>query len=262
MAYLARSGLTYQSIRSYLAGVCFLQIVCGLPDPDLAVAPVLNYVLRGVRRSPPANPRTPHLPITPEILGFLFSSWSQASQEDSYNATMLWAACCTAFFGFLRAGEFTCSSLQAFEPLMLGPQWILMRTLVLSQSICGVPRLTRLARELGSTLGKQDRLCPVSALLGYLVRRGQQPGPLFLFQDGSTLSKQRLLARVNAALACQGFDTTGISGHSFRVGAATTAVRVGMEDSLIQTLGRWRSSAYLRLFACQARCWPPTQPGC
>ena len=125
-------------------------------------------------------------------------------------------------------------------------QCILMRTLMLSQSICSAPRLTCLARELGSTLGEQDRLCPVSALLGYLVRHGQQPGPLFLFQDGSTLSKQRLLARVNAALACQGFDTMGISGHSFRVGAATTAARVGMEDSLIQTLGRWWSSAYLR----------------
>ena len=249
-AYLARSGLTYQSIRSYLAGVCFLQIVCGLPDPDLAVAPVLNYVLRGVRRSPPANPRTPHLPITPEILGFLFSSWSQASQKDSYNATMLWAACCTAFFGFLRAGEFTLSSLQAFEPLMLGPQDVTVDSHE-NPSVVAVHLLHSKADLFGSGdriyLGRTGQaVCPVSALRGYLVCRGKQPGPLFLFQDGFTLSKQRLLARVNAALACQGFDTTGISGHSFCVGAATTAARVGMEDSLIQTLGRWRSSAYLR----------------
>ena len=49
VAYLARSGLTNQSIRSYLAGVRFLQIACGLPDPDLAATPVLNYVMCGVR---------------------------------------------------------------------------------------------------------------------------------------------------------------------------------------------------------------------
>ena len=35
------------------------------------------------------------------------------------------------------------------------------------------------------------------------------------------------------------------SGHSFRIGAATTAASVGVEDSLIKTLGRWESSAYL-----------------
>ena len=252
VAYLARSGLTYQSIRSYLAGVHFLQIGCGLLDPDLAAAPVLNYVLhvRGVRRSPPANPRTPRLPITLEILGLLFSSWSQASQEDSYNATMLWAARCTAFFGFLRAGEFTCSSLQAFEPFMLGLQDVTVDSHE-NPSVVTVHLRHSKADPFGSGvriyLGRTGQaVCLVSALLGYLVRRGQQPGPLFLFQDRSTLSKQRLLARVNATLACQGFDTTGISGHSFCVGAATTAARVGMEDSLIQTLGRWRSSAYLR----------------
>ena len=88
-------------------------------------------------------------------------------------------------------------------------------------------------------------ICPVSALLGYLARRGQQPGPLFLFQDGSCLSRQRLMAQVNGALARQGFDTTGITGYSFRIGAATTAARVGLEDSLIQALSRSRSGVYL-----------------
>ena len=35
------------------------------------------------------------------------------------------------------------------------------------------------------------------------------------------------------------------SGHSFRIGAATTAASVVVEDSLIKTLGRWESSAYI-----------------
>jgi len=42
-----------------------------------------------------------------------------------------------------------------------------------------------------------------------------------------------------------GVDASKFVGHSFRIGAATTASAMGVEDSLIKTLGLWKSSAYL-----------------
>ena len=36
------------------------------------------------------------------------------------------------------------------------------------------------------------------------------------------------------------------AGHSFRIGVATVAAQVELEDSLIITLGQWNSAAYLQ----------------
>ena len=51
------------------------------------------------------------------------------------------------------------------------------------------------------------------------------------------------MARVRDALAAAGIDEVSYCGHSFRIGAATTR---GVEDSVIKTLGRWESTAYIQ----------------
>ena len=81
-----------------------------------------------------------------------------------------------------------------------------------------------------------DDICPVSALLSYLVSRGTKPGTLFLWADGSPLSKSKFVEEVRSALTKAGPSAKDYAGHSFRIGAATTAATVGIQDSAIQIL--------------------------
>ena len=87
--------------------------------------------------------------------------------------------------------------------------------------------------------------CPVSAVLTYISIRTAPPGPLFLFQDGTPLTRAALVTHLRAALSQAGVDSSPYSGHSFRIGAATTAARAGYQDSFIQTLGRWKPAAFI-----------------
>ena len=87
---------------------------------------------------------------------------------------------------------------------------------------------------------------PVEAVEAFRAIRGSGKGPFFRYQDGSPLTRARLDAAIKRALGRAGADATGISTHSLRIGAATTAARRGVQDSEIRDMGRWRSSAFLR----------------
>ena len=86
----------------------FLQIMSGFGDPNMSSMPILEYLLHGVKleqaKRQPEAART-RLPVTPTILRRL---QRQLDKEPSkWENVMLWAACCTCFFGFFRSGEIT-----------------------------------------------------------------------------------------------------------------------------------------------------------
>ena len=64
-------------------------------------------------------------------------------------------------------------------------------------------------------------------------------------KDGRQLTKAQFIAAVRQALQDAGMDYKLCSGHSFRIGAATTAHNCGFNEATIKMLGRWESSAYL-----------------
>lgn len=163
---------------------------------------------------------------------------------------MLWAAFLTCFFGFLRSGEITVPSESAYDPTV---------HLSLSDIALDSPTDTKII-QMHLKCSKTDpfrqgvsihigitgqALCPVSALLTFLAIRGNRPGPLFHFQDGSSLTKSKFTSKLRYFLTQAGIDSSLYAGHSFRIGAALIAAAKGVKDSLIQTLGRWKSSTYL-----------------
>ena len=88
-------------------------------------------------------------------------------------------------------------------------------------------------------MGKTEcLLCPVAALLSYIEKRGLDPGPLSRLEDKCPLTRDKFVREVRQALKAAGYDEEKYAGHSFWIGAATTAAAAGIEDSLIKSLGR------------------------
>ena len=248
VTFLVGRGLSFSSIRIYLSALRYYQLLHHGTDPALSSFHRLHYVLRGTRRMLPNAVRPKRLPITPQILRTLHQYWSQP--QPTIDATCMWAACCVGFFGFLRCGEFTCQSWAEYKTSMLSvqdvsvdnhanPQVVHLRLRQSKTDVFGVGVVIHLGRT-------NDLLCPVSSLLAYLAIRTARPGPLLLLANGNPLSREVLVSHIRRALAASGFDVSGFTGHSFRIGAATTAGLAGFPDSTIQMLGRWKSDAFTR----------------
>ena len=250
VAFLAKEKLKHKTIKVYLSGVRFLHISEGFADPFQQTMNQLHYVLRGVKRCEAEDGRgiRTRLPISPTLLRDIKVVWNRSNDQDY---VMLWAACCLAFFGFLRIGEMVAPSEAQYDP---GANLCVDDVAVDQKESPTVIRVSikqsktdPFRRGVDLFLGKSGTdLCPVVAILNYLVVRGVTPGPLFLYRDGRFLTRQRFVVAVRGALQEAGIDQSKYCGHSFRIGAATTAASRGMEDSIIKTLGRWESQAYLQ----------------
>ena len=237
----------YTTIRVYFSAIRHLHISRGFKDP-LSDTLQLGLALRGIRRNKPRTSDA-RLPVTPLILRAILG----VVQADPQNYTniLMWAACCLGYFAFLRCGEFTVES--SFDP-----NRHLCNTDV---AVDDYANPTLLSVHLRQSKTDQDRvgitlfvgrtshdICPISAMLPYLVVRNTRfpNGPLFIREEGTPLSRTVLVTWLKTTLSKAGIDSSRFSGHSFRIGAASTAAARGIADSTIQTLGRWKSESFKR----------------
>ncbi len=264
-AYLADEGLAPQTIKTYLSAVRNTQLSLGFPDPrDQSSLPILKRVQAGISRIRLQNgaPSKTRLPITIGILRQIKSHLDAAAYTDT---EVFWAIATSAFFGFFRLGELILTSGSQWDhkrhvPLMgrrgggypdshtAAPSFIQIH---LKQSKCD-----QFGRGADVILGATGSdVCPVRAMLAYTTQRGAHPGPFFRLRDSSPALKPWFLKRLRSVLEAVGLPQSSFAGHSFRIGAATTAALAGLEDSLIQKMGRWNSAAFLVYLKTQDTNW-------
>ena len=255
-ACLGQEGLACSSIRTYLSGIRQSQIAAGLPDPLIDHMPRLRQVLKGIKVQAARNGRShrPRLPITPSILCKLRQVWLE--NNSSFNNIMLWAAATTTFFGFCRSGEVTVEHESKFDSQV--HQSFVDLAVDNAQAPMAIStnlkysKTDQFRKGVKLVVGKTNNdLCPVTAILSYLARRSNFLGPLFQWDNHLPPSKSKFVDRICQALLAANIPAHLYSGHSFRIGAATTAASAGIEDSTNQTLGCWKIFNLSSLYSTQ-----------
>ncbi len=246
--------LQWATIKVYLAGVRFHYLKAGLENP-LASGDRLQCILRGIKRSQKTNSNAQlRLPITFSILSQICELLSAGVFTPRIDIT-LQCMCSLAYCGFLRCGEFTVKSNNACTYLKCKD--VIFAT---DQSMFNLKLHTsktdpfRLGVDIPFYRNKSNTWCPVLLMDKYL-RQGRHVyglsnfhmnDPLFVDEEGKPFNRTRFLCYLKQILCRLGYDENKYNGHSFRIGAASSAAAAGMEDHMIQTLGRWSSSCYTR----------------
>ena len=194
-----------------------MNLESGADPPVTEHMPRLNQVLRGIRiirLSTPGNHPRRRLPISPPLLRKIKAAWEKSAL--SVDRIMLWAAFLTCYFGFMRSGELCSSDSLKFLPSselsindvcvdnLRDPQWVRMHLKCSTTDPFGEGASIFILRTC-------DDLCPVAALLAWLIRRGNSPGSLFRFASGKNLTRDLFVKHLRKAIQAAARTSRGIA---------------------------------------------------
>jgi len=250
ITHLATSNVSHATIKVYLSAVRHMHICRGLHRHfKQQITPRLHLILRGIKkRQADVHPARKRLPITTQLLGRIRHF---LSKQPSYFNTTLWAMCCVAFFGFLRVSEFTIPREGSYKP----SRHLSLQDIAVDSR--AKPRLLQLFLKQSKTdpfkcgatvyMGATDTaICPIKALLSYLGKRDNRPGPLFITEEGKGWTNSMFRAAFQSIMEALKLKKRHYNTHSFRIGAATSASLANISDTHIQMLGRWKSNSFQR----------------
>jgi hypothetical protein len=244
-------SLKYTTIKLYLSGIRFTYLEKGIPNPfqsNCQSMERLKLILNAIRKTESKSGQLSRLPITVDILHNICSTLRK-NAFDVYTNILLQAMYTVAFFGFFRCGELTIRT--TFDPtchLTCQDVQIQHKTVKI---FLKTSKADRFHRGTDIVLYSNDTdICPVKAMCKYMQIRkhsmASKDEPFFVTNIGLPVNRTFFIECLKQILDRGGVDSTKYNGHSFRIGAATSAACARMEDHLIKSLGRWSSDCYTR----------------
>ncbi len=204
---LAGEGLQAATVKYHLAGLRQVQIKAGLSAPVWGAMARLSQIRVGIARYRvvQGDKKLERNPVTPVHMNVMLATWRKAGDR----GTMLWAAACTCFFGCLRAGEALVSEGMDFDPKAhLSFDDVSVDSLERPRVIRVRIKESKTDRfRKGATVAlcwTGGCMCPVKAILAFMVVRKAGPGPFFKLPAGKPLTRKSFVAEVRAALAKAG----------------------------------------------------------
>lgn len=91
-----------------------------------------------------------------------------------------------------------------------------------------------------------EEICPVSLISKYLLVRPKNAVSFFIHIDGSPLTVYQFNGVLKKCMVFLDLPNIRITSHSFRIGAATEAFRMGFSSDDIKALGGWSSNCFKR----------------
>jgi hypothetical protein len=253
-------GLSPGYIGTLLSGVqnSFLEWGCPSPMKDQHGQPLmgLHRVMRGIKRKL-TKPRRTRLPITTVVLKRLMRRLTRGragklgTDHACYRAMLS-----LGVYALLRQGEMTSTSTKSWDPMRQaavssitfeynddGSYAAMVFRCVASK--CDIFRET--VDIVVHATGTDD--CPVLAMVEYLATRPKVLGvdtPLFVHQDGTYVTRGRLVSAMQQLLTECGYSQTSYSTHSLRIGGCCSLAAAGFGREVIAVYGRWKSDSLLR----------------
>jgi hypothetical protein len=248
---LFEAGLAGNTLLSHVSAISHFHKLAGVEDPTASF--LIKKFLKGAQKlNKSSDTRLPiTLPLLQRLIGALEVAVSSVSERVLIAALFL-----LVFHAFLRMGE-VCLQAGADE------RRLIQRQDVEFSASNGPSSLTVTLRDFKhkseavqpvhlvlSPAESKEQFCVVSAVRKLLSTFPGNSGPLFQFHDGSPVPYSFAAKRLSLLVQFLGLDAHRYKPHSFRIGAATTALMSGVSEEVIQRMGRWKSSAvkgYVRI---------------
>uniref|UniRef100_A0A7M5X165 SAP domain-containing protein n=1 Tax=Clytia hemisphaerica TaxID=252671 RepID=A0A7M5X165_9CNID len=183
---------SHSNIKVHLSSIKFHDIRHGY-HTQLPPLPRLYLLIRSIKRTHGSTHSKPkRQPITIETLTSIYQHL-QSSNLNNHDRQMLWTACTTAFFGFLRSSEYVSPSSHEYDP----------SSTLLYNDITHMASKVHISIKSSKTdpfrhgcilrlCPTNHPICPVTALKEYCRIHLKKSGPLFIFSNGCFLTRRKL----------------------------------------------------------------------